>query len=169
MEEKIEEAVPFRASRRHWFTPAQKWALLQEWDQCLDWGAKAAFCRRIGVWSGTPAEWVRQRADGRLQDPATVEDMNKQKPKSASRLNYQERQELQRLRRENQRLERELEQSESVVEILGKAAALLESLAKSAEPTVPEPEPQPGRPAWLQGPDTSKLPSIPPESSEPRA
>lgn len=157
--------VPFRPSRQHHFTSAQKWALLLEWDQCLDRGSKAEFCRRIGVWNGTPLEWSRQRADGRLQDPATVGSMNKD-PKKDSRLSAEERRELQQLRRENQRLERELEQSQAAVDILGKAAALLESLAKSADQLPPEPKP--GRPAWLQGPDTSQLPPIPPRPSKPR-
>ncbi|OYX50416.1 MAG: hypothetical protein B7Y93_09450 [Micrococcales bacterium 32-70-13] len=167
--EVVSEAVPFRPSKRHHFTAAQKWALLLEWDQCLDRGAKTAFCRRIGVWTGTPWEWARQRADGRLQDPATVESMSEEPKGYTPRLNFEERQELARLRREKQRLERELEQSQAAVDILGKAAALLESLAKSAEqPPTTEPEPTPGRPAWLQGPDTSQLPPIPPRPSKPR-
>ena len=167
--EALEEQVPFRPSRRHRFTDAQKWALLQEWDQCLDRGAKAEFCRRVGIWSGTPREWARQRADGRLQDPATVEAMNEKPKAHTPRLNYEERQELARLRKENERLAGRLQQSQDAVEILGKAAALLESLAKGADqPSIPEPEPKPGRPAWMQHPDTARLPPIPPAHSRPR-
>lgn len=156
------ETVPFRPTKQARFTAAQKWALLLEYDKCFDRGTKAEFCRRIGVWSGTPLVWLRARAEGRLRDPATVEPMNKPR-----RLTATERQELERLRRENELLKNRLDQSESAVEVLGKAAALLEALAKSAHHSTQEPlpDPQPGRPDWLQGPDTSKLPQIPPWSS----
>lgn len=157
---KDEQQVPFRASRQQWFTAEQKWALLVEYDQCLDRGSKSAFCRRVGINTVTPREWLRQRADGRLIDPATVEDMKKPQ----RHLGWDERQELERLRRDNQSLERQLEQSEAAVDVLGKAAALLEALAKSAEPQQPKTH-LPGRPAWLSDPDTSKLPSIPPKNS----
>ena len=63
-------------------------------------------------------------------------------------------------------MKRELEQSRTAADILGKAAALLEGLAKGAEQaTVEEPPLEPGRPEWLSGPDTSRLPSIPPRPS----
>lgn len=156
------ERVPFRPSKQSGFTTAQKWALLIEYDKCLDRGAKADFCRRIGVWSGTPVVWHRARAEGKLRDPATVNTMSK-----PGKLRFTERQELEQLRRENERLRNRLDQSDSAVEVLGKAAALLEALAKSAKHSTeaPLPDPQPGRPDWLQGPDTSKLPQIPPWSS----
>ena len=102
-------------------------------------------------------------ADRTGLDPATVEDMKK----SQRHLGWEERQELERLRRDNKSLERQLEQSEAAVDVLGKAAALLEALAKSAEPqesSTPPPH-RPGRPAWLNDPDTSRLPSIPPRNS----
>lgn len=155
------ESVPFRQSRNQNFTNAQKWALLEEWDQCLERGAKAAFCRRIGVWRGTPDEWARQRADGRLRAPVSVESMTENSD-SRRAASWDEREELRRLRSENERLKNKLEQSEAAVEILGKAAALLESMAKGAELSDPVAEPRPGRPAWLDGEDGSGLPSIPP-------
>ena len=159
---KDELQVPFRATRQQWFTAEQKWALLLEYDQCLERGSKSAFCRRVGIHTVTPREWLRQRAEGRLVDPATVEDMKKPQ----RRLGWDERQELERLRRDNKSLERQLEQSEAAVDVLGKAAALLEALAKSAEPRGATTQPhQPGRPAWLSDPDTSSLPSIPPKNS----
>lgn len=157
------EKPPFRESRGQHFTDAQKWALLQEWDQCFEWGSKSAFCRRVGVWSGTPTEWARQRADGRLKPPVSVEVMDNDKKKEAARrLPWEEREELKRLRAENQRLHTKLQQSEAAVEILGKAAALLDSMAKGAELTDPVPEPIPGMPAWLRNDDGSSLPQIPP-------
>ncbi len=157
-----QQEVPFRTSRQKWFTAEQKWALLLEYDQCLDRGSKSAFCRRVGIWKGTPLEWLRQRADGRLVDPATVENMTKPR----GRPSWDERQELERLRRENESLQRRLEQSEAAADVLGKAAALLEALSKSAENEQPRQSPPlPGRPGWLSDPDTSRLPSIPPKNS----
>lgn len=158
---KDEQEVPFRDSRRSWFTQEQKWALLLEYDKCLDRGAKSAFCRRVGISHVTPREWARQRADGRLVDPATVESVKQPQ----RRLDRDERHELERLRRQNASLQRQLEQSEAAVEVLGKAAALLEALAKSATAEEAPAEPQPGRPQWLSDPDTSTLPQIPPKSS----
>lgn len=157
-----DQRPPFRTSRNQNFTDAQKWALLEEWDQCLERGSKAAFCRRIGVWSGTPYQWARQRADGRLKPPVSVESMEKDKSAKWRRLPWEEREELKRLRAENQRLQNRLEQSEAAVEILGKAAALLDSMAKGAELSDPVPEPRPGMPAWLRNDDGSSLPPIPP-------
>lgn len=159
---KDEQQVPFRASRRKWFTAEQKWALLLEYDQCLDRGSKSAFCRRIGIDPVTPREWLRQRADGQLVEPANVVDVTKPR----GRPGWDERQELERLRRENELLQRRLEQSEAAADVLGKAAALLEALAKSAETEQPrQPPPLPGRPGWLSDPDTCRLPSIPPKNS----
>lgn len=165
MDEKDE--TPFRRNRRQWFTAEQKWALLLEYDQCLERGAKSAFCRRVGIDPVTPREWMNQREDGRLLDPATVEAMDDPKHRRQRRLSWDERQELEKLRRDNQSLGRKLEQSEAAVDVLGKAAALLEALAKSAENSEEPiaPPPTPGRPAWLSDPDTSKLPWIPPKNS----
>ena len=156
------EEVPFRPSRHAAFTEDQRWALLLEYDQCLERGSKSAFCRRVGVSSFTMSKWTRLRAAGILTDPAlTAPNTN---PRRA--LAYDERQELERLKRENARLKRDLEQSRAAAEILGKAAALLEELAKSADqPPAPQPPPVPGRPAWLSDPDSSTLPSIPPRHS----
>lgn len=158
--------VPFRNSRGTHFTQEQKWLLLLEYDQCLERGSKSAFCRRVGIWAGTAREWLRQRADGRLVAPDTVEDMKDEKRLEQRRLGWDERQELEQLRRRNASLERRLEQSEAAVDVLGKAAALLEALAKSAEnQELEEPPIQPGMPAWLSDPDTSKLPLIPRKNS----
>ena len=161
------QEVPFRPSRQSSFTDEQRWLLLVEYDKCLERGAKAAFCRRVGVSAFSMSKWSRWREQGRLVDPATKEPAT---PTTLGRrvLSYEERRELERLRRENQRLQRDLEQSHAAVELLGKAAALLESLAKSADKSAdkstdqtPTPDPPPGRPEWLMGPDTSKLPPIP--------
>jgi len=161
-----QRVVPFRATRGTHFTEEQKWLLLVEYDKCLERGSKSAFCRRVGIDPVTPRQWVAQRADGRLMDPATVEDMKDDKQREKLRLNWDERRELDQLRRRNTSLEQKLEQSEAAVDVLGKAAALLEALAKSANnETSTTQTQQPGRPGWLSDPDTSKLPLIPRKNS----
>lgn len=155
----VSDEVPFRPSRQSWFTDEQRWALLQEYDQCVERGAKSAFLRRVAVTPYSMRKWARWRDEGRLMDPATKPSTTRL---GRNTLNSDERQELVRLRRDNDRLKRELEQSQTAVELLGKAAALLEGLAKSAKPEQEqEPEPSPGMPAWLSDPDTSRLPQIP--------
>lgn len=161
----FETEVPFRSSRSEKFTAEQKWALLLEYDKCLDRGSKAAFCRRVGIWTGTPRQWARDRAEGTLKDPASLENVKMSKKSADRALAFEERQELESLRTQNRKLNDRLIQEQAAVEILGKAAALLESLTRSAEQTQPEPEPMPGRPEWLQGPDTSRLPQIPSKHS----
>ncbi|KUM35770.1 hypothetical protein AR689_17465 [Arthrobacter sp. EpRS71] len=66
-------------------------------------------------------------------------------------MNDRERHELNRLRKENEKLKAKLEKSEAAVDILGKASALLEALARSATATDPHlEEKEPGRPEWLE-------------------
>jgi hypothetical protein len=67
-------------------------------------------------------------------------------------MNDRDRGELDRLRKENDKLRAKLEKSEAAVDILGKASALLEALARSATATDPHlEEKEPGRPEWLEG------------------
>ena len=61
--------VPFRPSRQAKFTPQQRWALLLEYDQCLERGSRAAFCRRIGVSMYTMSSWVQKRTAGLITEP----------------------------------------------------------------------------------------------------
>ena len=79
-------------------------------------------------------------------------------------MNYRERDELNRLRMENEKLRAKLEKSEAAVDILGKASALLDALARSATATDPHLEnPVPGRPDWLKGPEVT--PQAPQDTS----
>lgn len=62
--------VPQRASRQAHFTRAEQWALLIEFDKCVDRGSKTAFYQHVGVSNTTVRSWVKARAEGRLIDPA---------------------------------------------------------------------------------------------------
>lgn len=140
--------IPTRPSKLHRFSARQKWDLLLEYDKCLDRGAKAEFCRRVQVHSGTFRDWLAARDEGRLLPPAQTPSGDGSRWMAA-----RERDELKRLRAENERLKKKLEKSEAAVEILGKAAALLDAMARSAAATDPHlDEPEPGRPEWLNKP-----------------
>lgn len=140
--------IPQRPSRNHNFSKEQKWSLLLEYDKCLDRGAKAAFCRAAGVAPITMRDWAAAREQGRMTPPQPAVE-----PPGAERsrwMNSREREELNRLRRENEKLRAKLEKSEAAVDILGKASALLDALARSAAATDPHlEEKEPGRPDWL--------------------
>lgn len=148
--------VPFRVSKNHNFTDEQKWALLLEYDKCVDHGSGAAFLRRVGIVRDTIWKWSKAREEGRLTDPATRTRPAKQGVMSQRDAHY--------WKHRAERAERELARSQRANELLGKAAALLEELSKSAEPD-PEPTRPLGMPAWLADPDGSALPQIPSPTS----
>lgn len=116
--------VPQRPSRNHRFSRAQKWQLLVEYDRCLDRGAKAAFCRAVGVQPRTMRDWAAAREQGRMVPPP--EGAGNVETEGKRWMNARDRDELNRLRKENEKLKAKLEKSEAAVDILGKASALLE-------------------------------------------
>lgn len=152
--------IPQRASRQTHFTRDEKWAMLLEYDKCLDRGSKVAFYRHMGVANTTVKNWVKARNEGRLTDPKVplpAKTSSQADPAEPARpvrssLAIEERRELALLRRHNAALKLKLEQSAATVDILKKASALLDSLAKSA--TMPKietvPEEAEGWPAWLK-------------------
>ena len=122
-----------RLSPKHNFTVRERLAILAEYEACLEMGEKSALCRRIGVSSRSVRGWAVQKRDGLLI--ATDGKQNSHMMKHRDRVDYE------RLKRENEALKAKLAQSESAVEVLGKASALLEALAKSATPA-PDPQEQ---------------------------
>lgn len=147
--------IPQRTSRKHRFTPAERWALLVEYDKCLDLGSKAAFRHKVGVAQSTVRQWLLARDQGRLKAPDEVQPPQRLR----SSMSALERREFTRVQRENAAYKLKLEQTEATVDILKKASALLDSLAKSA--VMPKIEVVPptseGWPAWL-GPRTGLRP-----------
>ncbi|WP_346925007.1 hypothetical protein [uncultured Arthrobacter sp.] len=135
--------IPSRVSKRSHFTLAQKHAILDEYDKCLERGSKTAFSRTVGITEGTIRLWVRQREAGELRSNAAPGSEDQ-------RLNAGDKQQLKRVLKENEILKAKLARSEAAVDILGKASALLDAMAKSAAATEPQlPEPEQGRPEWL--------------------
>jgi transposase len=145
--------LPVRLSKQHRFTAEERWALLEEYDKCIDHGSKSAFCRTVGINTTTARDWARARDAGLLKPPGSAGRSTAYV--KGGLMDKRDRAELERLKRENAALKKRLEQSEAAVDVLGKASALLESLARSAqaaqEPEVPEEQTQ-GRPDWLQEP-----------------
>jgi transposase len=132
--------VQTRLTRKHRFTPAERLAILAEWDKYAasgaDVGAKSAFCRRVGIDVRSLARWSQEKRQGLL-----VETVQRQ---TRYVLTKQERIEFLRLQKENAILKAQLEQAEGAVEVLGKASELLSALAKSSQTrTPPLPDDQP--------------------------
>ena len=144
--------VPVRASKKAHFTTEQKLAILDEYDKCIERGAKAEFARTIGVGTNTLHGWFQDREAGCLSSRSDSSEGNS----VAERLNAGDKKQLKRLEEENRVLKAKLAKSEAAVDILGKASALLEAMSKSATANEPEmPEPEPDRPEWL-GPNSSE-------------
>jgi hypothetical protein len=135
--------VPSRRSKRSHFTLAQKHAILDEYEKCLERGSRIAFCRAVGIGDNTIRLWVQQRESGELR--SSIKQGNED-----HRLRESDKRLLQQVLKENEVLKAKLARSEAAVDILGKASALLDAMAKSAaatDPALKEPEPQ--RPEWL--------------------
>jgi hypothetical protein len=107
----------------------------------------------VGINPTTARDWQRAREAGLLKPPGSAGRSTGYV--KGGLMDKRDRAELERLKRENAALKKKLEQSEAAVDVLGKASALLESLARSAqaaqEPEVPEEETA-GRPDWLKKP-----------------
>lgn len=114
--------------RRRTFTPAQKLAHIQAYEEALEHGEGGAYLRREGLHSASLSEWRRLRDAGVLEG---------KKPGQKIGRPTKEQTELARLRRELEQTKQELAQSEIALEIMGKTHALLEQLSKSANPDKP--------------------------------
>ena len=110
--------------RRRVFTPEYKLAILAEYDQLTEPGARGAVLRREGLYSSHLVEWRRAREAGALNALAA---QGRRAGKSA------EQAEIERLRRRAERAEAELAKTKAALDVVGKAHALLELLSESAD------------------------------------
>lgn len=121
-------AFPDRPTRRH-FSGAYKLQILAEYERADDHGAKGAILRREGLYSSHIIEWRRAREAGAL---AALTPRTRPSRRSPADI------ELERVRRRAEKAEAELAKARLVIEIQGKASALLEALlAESDEPKQP--------------------------------
>jgi transposase len=114
---------PDRPQRRR-FTPDYKLAILADYDRLSADGAKGALLRREGLHTSHIVEWRRAREAGTLQRSGTT---SPPKPKSSDAAA------LKKATRRAERAEAELAKTKMALEIMGKAHALLEMLAESAD------------------------------------
>jgi transposase-like protein len=144
----MEFVIPTRLSNRHQFTTAQKLAVLDEFDRCLERGSKVQLARAVGVRTATISGWFNDREAGILSSRSDMIEGNH--VAEDQRLRVGDKKLLRQLQKENDVLRAKLAKSEAAVDILGKASALLAAMAESAAATDPVLEdPEPGRPAWL--------------------
>ncbi len=119
--------LPDRPRRRR-FSADYKLAFLAEYDRLTGDGDKGALLRREGLYSSHIVEWRRAREAGVLQRTGAAASPAQRRPtKDADAA-------LAKANRRADRLEAELAKTRMALEIVGKAHALLEMLAESAEP-----------------------------------
>jgi len=116
---------PDRPQRRR-YTPDYKLAILAEYDRLTAPGAKGSLLRREGLHSSHIVEWRRAREAGTLRRTGAA--VPAAQPKMAS-----EAASLAKATRRAERAEAELAKTKMALEIMGKAHALLEMLAESAD------------------------------------
>ena len=126
-DEDVAAPHPDRPQRRR-FTPDYKLAVLAEYDRLSADGAKSALLRREGLYSSHIVEWRRAREAGVLHRTGASAAPPSATPKAASDAAA-----LARVTRRAERAEAELAKTKAALDIMGKAHALLEMFAESAD------------------------------------
>jgi transposase len=109
--------------RRRTFTAEYKLAIVEAYDACAGDGDKGALLRREGLYSSHIVEWRRAR-DAAARSGLAQPRRAKTSPDAAA---------LAKANRKIERLESDLAKHKLALEIAGKAHALLEMLAESAQ------------------------------------
>ena len=125
-------ALPDRPRRRR-FTADYKLTVLAEYDRLTGDGDKGALLRREGLYSSHIVEWRRAREAGLLQRTGAAATTVQRRSSADSNAA------LAKANRRADRLEAELAKTRMALEIMGKAHALLDLLAESAD-TDPKPK-----------------------------
>lgn len=107
--------VPAKATRRR-FSAAEKARILAEYEKASP-VERAAICRRERIYSSHIAGWRKQRDAGA---PLEVKRGRKPDPHGVENT---------RLRKENEQLQKRLAKAERVIDVQGKAYALLRAVA----------------------------------------
>lgn len=110
--------------RRRTFTPQQKLAHLEAYEQASQQQEGGAYLRREGLYSSLISEWRRLRDAGVLEGKRAGQKVGRPSKEQA---------EIARLRRELDQSQQRLDRTETALEIMGKARALLEDISKSAD------------------------------------
>jgi len=118
------EVLP-RAKRRT-FTAEYKLRILQEADQCTQFGEVGALLRREGLYSSHLTSWRRLRDAGQLQALSARRRGRKVKRDAQSA-------EMGALRKENERLRNQLQQAELIIDAQKKLAQALQLTLNETE------------------------------------
>ncbi len=110
--------------RRRTFSPEQKLAHLEAYEQACTQQQGGAYLRREGLYSSLVTEWRRLRDAGVLEGKSPGQVVGHPSKEQA---------EIAGLRRELAQAQQRLERTETALDIMGKARALLEDVSKSAE------------------------------------
>lgn len=116
------------------FSNAYKLRIVEEYDGLTEHGARGALLRREGLYQSHVEKWRRARDKGALDAGRGAAGGHTPEGRGDGRVVLSENR---RLRQENERLTAELERTRAVLEIVGKAHALLETISGSAEKTTP--------------------------------
>ncbi len=119
----VADGDPAARPRRRAFSAEYKLALLTEYDAAPE-GVKGSILRREGLYSSHVTEWRRARDVGGLDALKTQARKPGRHPAEV---------ELEKLRRRHERTEAELARTRLALDLMGKASALLELLAESAD------------------------------------
>jgi transposase-like protein len=110
---------------RRRFSTEYKLAVLAEYEQLTDAGAKGALLRREGLYSSHIVEWRRAKQVGAIGGTISA-------PGATKKRSDTER-ELERLRKRNERLEEQLDKHKKALRIQGKASELLARLLAESD------------------------------------
>jgi transposase-like protein len=119
----VPEIDPAARPLRRRFSAEYKAAILAEYEAAPE-GEKGSVLRREGLYSSQITEWRQARDAGAL---GGLETRTRQPKRQSAEV------ELEKLKRRHERTEAELARTRLALEIMGKASALLESLAESAD------------------------------------
>ncbi|PPJ33469.1 hypothetical protein C5E45_03500 [Nocardia nova] len=111
--------------RRRAFSASDKLAHLRAYEEAVERGEGGAYLRSQGLYSSLISEWRKQRDAGVLSGKKPGEKIGKLTAEQA---------EIARLTAELARANKRLATTETALDIMGKAHALLQSLAESADP-----------------------------------
>ena len=125
-------ADPAPKPSRRAFSPAYKLAMIAEYENAPN-GEKGALLRREGLYSSHIIEWTRARNAGLLGRPGDGLANSGTAVAGRPKKKNSEQLELERLRRQNEKLQADLKKTRMALDIMGKAHALLEELAESAD------------------------------------
>ena len=110
--------VSGKATRRR-FTAQYKIRILQEADNCTDFGQIGSLLRREGLYASSLTTWRRQKERGAL-DALSAKRRGPKKKKTDIETRY-----ISKLERENHAIRQKLKQAETIIEVQKKISEIL--------------------------------------------